>query len=78
MVNLSTTGMSRLKVMGGGWVALVILVSALGTNPSFFLFWTLFFNLLGQGLGLGPGLDNYCYLPLRLSLVYNITILLSE
>ena len=38
-------------------------MSALGPNPSFFLFWgTLiqFGGLLGQGpgLGLGPGLDN--------------------
>ena len=47
----------------GGWVAHVILVSALGPNPSFFLFWGTFIQLgglLGQGpgLGLGPGLDN--------------------
>ena len=51
----------------GGWggvvVAHVILVSALGPNPSFFLFWGTFIqlgDLLGQGpgLGLGPGLDN--------------------
>ena len=45
-------------------VAHVILVSALGPNPSFFLFWGTFIQLgglLGQGpgLGLGPGLDNY-------------------
>ena len=44
-------------------VAHVILVSALGPNPSFFLFWGTFIQLgglLGQGpgLGLGPGLDN--------------------
>ena len=43
---------------------LMILVSALGPNPSFFLFWWTFIQLgglLGQGpgLGLGPGLDNY-------------------
>ena len=49
--------------MVGGWVAHVILVSALGPNPSFFLFWGTFIQLgglLGQGpgLGLGPGLDN--------------------
>ena len=41
----------------------VILVSALGPNPSFFLFGGTFIQLgglLGQGpgLGLGPGLDN--------------------
>ena len=41
-----------------------ILVSALGPNPSLFLFWGTFIQLgglLGQGpgLGLGPGLDNY-------------------
>ena len=41
----------------------VILVSALGPNPSFYLFWGTFIQLgglLGQGpgLGLGPGLDN--------------------
>ena len=46
-------------------VAHVILVSALGPNPSFFLFWGTFIQhggLLGQGpgLGLGLGLDkNY-------------------
>ena len=45
-------------------VAHVILVSALGPNPSFFLFWGTFIQLgglLGQGsgLGLGPGLDNH-------------------
>ena len=44
-------------------MAHVILVSALGPNPSFFLFWGTFIQLgglLGQGLGLGlgPGLDN--------------------
>ncbi len=42
-------------------VAHVILVSALGPNPSFFLFWATLIQLgglLGQGLGLGPGLDN--------------------
>ena len=48
----------------GWWVAHVILVSALGPNPSFFLFWGTFIQLgglLGQGpgLGLGPGLDNF-------------------
>ena len=46
----------------GGVVAHVILVSALGPNPSFFLFGGTFIQLgglLGQGLGLGPGLDNY-------------------
>ena len=47
----------------GGWVAHVILVSALGPNPSFFLYWGTFIplgGLLGQGpeIGLGPGLDN--------------------
>ena len=47
----------------GWWVAHVILVLALGPNPSFFLFWGTFIqlgDLLGQGpgLGLGPGLDN--------------------
>ena len=51
--------------MGWGWwvVAHVILVSALGPNPSFLVFWGTFIQLgglLGQGpgLGLGPGLDN--------------------
>ena len=43
---------------------LVILVSALGPNPSFFLFLGTFIQLgglfgPGQGLGLGPGLDNF-------------------
>ena len=60
---------SCLKVIGwvgGGWVAHVILVSALGPNPSFFLFWGTFIQLgglLGQGpgLGLGPGLDNFLH-----------------
>ena len=47
----------------GGWVAHVILVSAQGPNPFFFLFWGTFIKLgglFGQvlGLGLGPGLDN--------------------
>ena len=47
----------------GGWVAHVILVSALGPNPSFFLFLGTFNQLggllgKGLGLGLGPGLDN--------------------
>ena len=57
---------SCLKVRGGVVVVVVahvILVSALGPNPSFFLFWGTFIQLgglLGQGLGpgLGPGLDN--------------------
>ena len=49
-------------------VAHVILVSALGPNPSFFLFWGTFIQLgglLGQGpgLGLGPGLDNKSVFP---------------
>ena len=49
------------------WVAHVILVSALGPNSSFFLYWGTFIQLgglLGQGPGhgLGPGLDNYCKL----------------
>ena len=34
------------------WVAHVILVSAQGPNPSFFLFW-------GTFIQFGPGLDNY-------------------
>ena len=43
--------------------SIVILMSAQGPNPSFFLFWGTFIQLgglLGQGLGLGlgPGLDN--------------------
>ena len=47
-----------------GWVAHAILVSALGPNPSFFLFWATFIRLgvlleQGLGLGLGPGLDNW-------------------
>ena len=45
-----------------GWVvAHVILVSAQGPNPSFSFFWGTFIRLgglMGQGLGLGPGLDN--------------------
>ena len=48
---------SCLKVMGwGGWVAHVILVSALGLNPSFFLFGGLLFNL-GACWDRGPDLD---------------------
>ena len=46
---------------GGGVVALAILVSALGPNPSFYNFLETFIQLgglLGQGLGLEPGLDN--------------------
>ena len=51
------------RVVGWGVVAHVIFVSALGPNPSFFLFRGTFIQLgglLGQGpgLGLGPGLDN--------------------
>ena len=51
---------------GGLVVAHVILVSALGPNPFFFLFWGTFIQLgglLGQGPGLGlrPGLDNNLY-----------------
>ena len=41
---------SCLKVMGGwggGWVAHVILVSALGPNPSFFFLWGTFIQLGG-------------------------------
>ena len=41
-----------------GWVAHVIIVSALGPNPSFFLFRGTFIQLrglLGQGPGLGLG-----------------------
>ena len=51
---------SCLKVMGWGEVvAHVIIVSALGPNPSFFLLWGTFIQLGGLlGLGLGPGLDN--------------------
>ena len=44
-----------------GWVAHVILESAQGPNP-FFSFYSTFIQLgglLGLGLGLGPGLDNY-------------------
>ena len=53
---------SCLKVIGGVVVAHVILVSALGPNPSFFLFGGTFIQLgglfgQGPGLGLGPGLD---------------------
>ena len=49
---------------GSGWVAHVILVSALGQNSSIFLFWRTFIQLgdplgLGLGPGLGPGLDNF-------------------
>ena len=43
---------------GGGVVALAILVSALGPNPSFYNFLETFIQLgglLGQGLGLGLG-----------------------
>ena len=42
-----------------GWVAHVILVSALGPNPSFFLFWGTLFNLgvcWDRGLDLDQGL----------------------
>ena len=42
-------------------ILLSILVSALSPNPSFVLFWETFIQLgglLGQGLRLGPGLDN--------------------
>ena len=51
-------------------MAHVILVSALGPNPSFFLFWGTFIQLgglLGQGprLGLGPGLDNKEFIVLQ-------------
>ena len=47
----------------GGVAAHVILVSALGPNPSLFLFLGDFYSIggpfgQGQGLGLGPGLDN--------------------
>ena len=51
-----------------GWVvAHVILVSALGPNPSIFLYWGTFIQLRGllrqgPGLGLGPGLDNNKYI----------------
>ena len=56
--------MCRRPCGGVGWVAHVILVSALGPNPSFFLFLGTFIQLgglfgPGQGLGLGPGLDNF-------------------
>ena len=52
-----------------GWggvvvVAHVILVSAQGQNPFFFFFLRTFIQLgglLGQGLGLGPGLDNLSF-----------------
>ena len=48
---------SRGEVCGvGGWMAHVILVSALGPNPSFFLFWGLLFNL-GACWDRGPDLD---------------------
>ena len=41
------------------WVAHVIIVSAQGPNPSFFLFLGNFIRLGGLlGPGLGPGLDN--------------------
>ena len=40
----------------GGVVAHVILVSALGPNPSFSFFWGLLFNL-GACLDRGPDLD---------------------
>ena len=47
------------------WVAHVILVSVLGPNPSFLFWWTFLqlWGLLGQGLRLGPGLDNRYPLP---------------
>ena len=41
---------------GGGVVAHVILVSALGPNPSFFLFWGTFIQLGGLDLDLDQGL----------------------
>ena len=44
-----------LKSYGVGWAAHVILVSALGPNPSFFLFWGLLFNL---GICWDRGLDS--------------------
>ena len=47
-------------------------MSALGPNTSYFLFWGTFIQLgglLGQGLGLGPGLDNYADIP-----TYRVTI----
>ena len=52
----------KIKIWVGGVVSHVILVPALGQNPSFF--WGTFIQLgglLGQGLGLGPGLDNFSY-----------------
>ena len=42
-----------------GWVANVILVSALGPNPSFYLFWRTYIQLGGlfdRGLDLAQGL----------------------
>ena len=45
------------RVVGGGWVvAHVIIVSALGPNPSFFLFWGTFIQLGGPDLDLDQGL----------------------
>ena len=41
---------------GGGVVAHVILVSALGPNPSFFLFWGTFIRLWGLDSDLDQGL----------------------
>ena len=54
----------KIKIWVGGVVSHVILVPALGQNPSFFDFSETFIQLgglLGQGLGLGPGLDNFSY-----------------
>ena len=53
---------SCLKVRGEvGWVAHVIIESAQGPNPSFFLFWGTSIQLGSLlGPGFGPGLDNFC------------------
>ena len=52
-------GQTRLTVIRVK-VAHVILESAQGPNPSFFLFLGDFYwGLLGQGHGLGPGLENF-------------------
>ena len=61
-------------------VAHVIIVSALGPNSSFFLFWGTFIQLgglLGQGpgLGLGPGLDNFSVI---FSDIHKVPVLIAK
>ncbi len=58
------------------WVVHVILVSALGPNPSFFLFWGTFIRLgglLGRGLEPELGLDN-----IRTRNILNVKLMLNN